>query len=97
VPDTTTGSYAYVPKLGSIPHSAEMVWLYDGTFFNVDYGPTGANRINARHDKFTKTNLLFFDGHAGNVRHCRTSGRNRKRVFPHEPVFRLSRATGLAC
>jgi prepilin-type N-terminal cleavage/methylation domain-containing protein/prepilin-type processing-associated H-X9-DG protein len=64
VPDTTTGSYAYVPKLGSIPHSAEMVWLYDGTFFNVDYGPTGANRINARHDKFTKTNLLFFDGHA---------------------------------
>lgn len=57
-------SYAFLPKLGSIRHSAEMVWLFDGTFYNIDYGPTGANRINARHENFTKTNLLFYDGHA---------------------------------
>jgi prepilin-type N-terminal cleavage/methylation domain-containing protein/prepilin-type processing-associated H-X9-DG protein len=61
LPDTTTGSFARLPKLGSIPHNAEMVWLYDGIFYDLSFN---ANRLNARHQKYTKTNLLFFDGHA---------------------------------
>jgi prepilin-type N-terminal cleavage/methylation domain-containing protein/prepilin-type processing-associated H-X9-DG protein len=61
IPDANTLSYAHLPKLGSIPHNADMVWLYDGTFFNLG---SNANRLNARHENFTKTNLLFFDGHA---------------------------------
>ena len=56
--------YAAVPKLGSIPKSAEMVFLYDGIFYNLAYDADGANRINARHTKQKQTNLLFFDGHA---------------------------------
>jgi prepilin-type N-terminal cleavage/methylation domain-containing protein/prepilin-type processing-associated H-X9-DG protein len=53
--------YAVLPKLGSIPDSAEMVFLFDGLFYDLTYN---ANRLNARHQDFTKTNLLFFDGHA---------------------------------
>jgi prepilin-type N-terminal cleavage/methylation domain-containing protein/prepilin-type processing-associated H-X9-DG protein len=60
LPDATTLSYGIQPKLGSIKHSAEMVWLYDGIFYNLSYT---ANRINARHNRASKTNLLFFDGH----------------------------------
>lgn len=61
--------YAYLPKLGSIKHNAEMVWLYDGIFYDLNYvgspaNTGGANRVNARHGKFKQTNLLFFDGHA---------------------------------
>jgi prepilin-type N-terminal cleavage/methylation domain-containing protein/prepilin-type processing-associated H-X9-DG protein len=60
IPDTTKLSYAILPKVSSIKHSAEMVFLFDGNFYDLTYS---ANRINARHNKRTKTNLLFFDGH----------------------------------
>jgi prepilin-type processing-associated H-X9-DG protein len=64
LPDVTTnpkGDYACLPKLGSIPHSSEMVWLYDGIFYDLTFN---ANRLNARHGGLRRTNLLFFDGHA---------------------------------
>ncbi|HSU65937.1 MAG TPA: type II secretion system protein [Tepidisphaeraceae bacterium] len=64
LPDASVGpngSYACLPKLGSIPHTADMVWLYDGFFYDLTFN---ANRLNARHNRFKKTNLLFFDGHA---------------------------------
>src|SRR4051812_3980070 len=60
LPDVTTGSYAIQPKVGSIKHSSEMVFIFDGNFYDLTYS---ANRINARHNKLTRTNLLFFDGH----------------------------------
>jgi len=60
LPNTTTLSYNIQPRIGAIKKSAEMVWLYDGIFYNLNYS---ANRINARHNRATKTNLLFFDGH----------------------------------
>jgi len=59
-----TGSpvnYAVLPKLSSIRHASEMVFLYDGIFYNLNYS---ANRLNARHNRQKQTNLLFFDGHA---------------------------------
>ena len=61
LPDGVTKSYAYLPKMGSIRNNAEMVWLYDGIFYDLNFN---ANRMSARHQRFTKTNLLFFDGHA---------------------------------
>jgi len=61
IPDNTTKSYAWLPKLGSIRNNADMVWLFDGIFYDLNYN---ANRLCARHQKFTRTNLLFFDGHA---------------------------------
>ncbi len=60
LPDSQKLSYAIQPKVGSIKHSAEMVFIFDGNFYDLTYS---ANRINARHNKRTKTNLLFFDGH----------------------------------
>jgi len=67
IPDATTHSYAHLPKLGSIHNNADMVWLYDGVFYDLGYvsgSAGGANRINARHQRATKTNIIFFDGHA---------------------------------
>jgi prepilin-type processing-associated H-X9-DG protein len=61
--DGSTG-YTALPKLGSIPYSSEMVFLFDGTMYDIWYN---ANRVNARHNRSTKTNLLFFDGHCESV------------------------------
>jgi len=63
LPDTTTSppKYGILPKMGSIRHAEDMVFLYDGIFYDLSYS---ADRLNARHNKNRKTNLLFFDGHA---------------------------------
>jgi len=62
LPDSSTPpNFGYQPNLGSIPHSSEMVFMYDGIFYDLNFS---ANRIDARHIGNTKTNLLFFDGHA---------------------------------
>jgi prepilin-type processing-associated H-X9-DG protein/prepilin-type N-terminal cleavage/methylation domain-containing protein len=49
-------------KMSVVRRSAEMVWLYDGTFCNIV--STNASRVQARHGGRTKTNMAFFDGHA---------------------------------
>jgi prepilin-type N-terminal cleavage/methylation domain-containing protein/prepilin-type processing-associated H-X9-DG protein len=56
--------FSIQPRLAGIPHPSEMVFIFDGNFFDLWYN---ANRINARHNGFRKTNLLFFDGHAQTV------------------------------
>jgi prepilin-type N-terminal cleavage/methylation domain-containing protein/prepilin-type processing-associated H-X9-DG protein len=56
--------FSIQPKLASIGHSSEMVFIFDGDFFDLWVNP---NRVNARHNGFRKTNLLFFDGHAQTV------------------------------
>jgi prepilin-type N-terminal cleavage/methylation domain-containing protein/prepilin-type processing-associated H-X9-DG protein len=49
-------------KMTSARHSADLVFIYDGIFCH--HASVNANRINARHQRMTKTNLGFFDGHA---------------------------------
>ena len=49
-------------KISSLHHSADLVFMYDGIFCH--HASVNANRINARHERMTKTNLGFFDGHA---------------------------------
>jgi prepilin-type processing-associated H-X9-DG protein len=56
-------------KLGSWKRSSEMVFVFDGIYLNhtadsAGVTPNRANRINARHNKRTMTNILFLDGHA---------------------------------
>lgn len=41
--------------------SADLVLFFDGTIYNLT---TNGNRINARHGRYTQTNLEFLDGHA---------------------------------
>jgi prepilin-type N-terminal cleavage/methylation domain-containing protein/prepilin-type processing-associated H-X9-DG protein len=48
-------------KLTAVHRSAEMVLMFDGIYANLM--STNANRINARHAKNTKSNILFYDGH----------------------------------
>jgi prepilin-type processing-associated H-X9-DG protein len=49
-------------KLSSLHRSSDLVFLFDGIFMNIN--STNPNRVSARHNKFTQTNLLFADGHA---------------------------------
>jgi len=61
IPEGNNTSNWTLNKVSSIPHTADMVFLFDGSFFNLSYD---SNRISARHNRFRQTNLLFFDGHA---------------------------------
>jgi prepilin-type N-terminal cleavage/methylation domain-containing protein/prepilin-type processing-associated H-X9-DG protein len=57
------GDYSdIIPKVNSVfPHPSMTVFIFDGTFMNLG---THAFRINARHNKNSRTNVLFLDGHA---------------------------------
>jgi prepilin-type N-terminal cleavage/methylation domain-containing protein/prepilin-type processing-associated H-X9-DG protein len=55
-----------IPKITEVRKSSEVVFLFDGIAINVQN--QNANRLNARHNKQTATNLLFFDGHADTYR-----------------------------
>ena len=85
LPDTTSPGglgYNILPRMGSINHSAEMVFLYDGIFYDLDYS---ADRLNARHGKNRKTNLLFFDGHAMTVETASLPGGGGDANTPSDP------------
>jgi len=48
-------------KTSRVRNASEMVMLFDGILFHLNSRP---NRLNARHNNKTVTNLLFHDGHA---------------------------------
>jgi prepilin-type N-terminal cleavage/methylation domain-containing protein/prepilin-type processing-associated H-X9-DG protein len=52
-------------KITAVRDPSDTVFLYDGVGSNEMI--VNANRINARHAKGTRTNILFFDGHAESV------------------------------
>jgi prepilin-type N-terminal cleavage/methylation domain-containing protein/prepilin-type processing-associated H-X9-DG protein len=54
-------------KMSHVRRSSETVFLFDG-ILGLNFQRTNANRLNARHNKQTMTNLLFFDGHAETFR-----------------------------
>ena len=58
----TTTHQIHFNKMNSVRRSADMVWYFDGVYFNID--GNGPCRVSARHNQKTKTNLAFFDGHA---------------------------------
>jgi prepilin-type N-terminal cleavage/methylation domain-containing protein/prepilin-type processing-associated H-X9-DG protein len=58
---TTINTSPNTTKLTQIRNASQTVFLFDGVSFNLHTRP---NRLNARHNKHTITNLLFFDGHA---------------------------------
>jgi prepilin-type N-terminal cleavage/methylation domain-containing protein len=51
-------------KLSKIKKSSQTVFVLDGVQWNFAVNP---NRINARHDKQTKTNVVFYDAHAESI------------------------------
>ena len=61
LPDDANRTDYTLPRVSQIPRSAEMVFMFDGTFFNLYWD---ADRLSARHLNYSATNLLFFDGHA---------------------------------
>ena len=58
---TTIQTAPPTAKLSQIRRTAETVFLFDGVSFNLHGRP---NRLNARHNKESVTNILFYDGHA---------------------------------
>ena len=61
-PTTPANPPKPIPKITDVRKSSEVVFLFDGISINLQ--STNANRLNARHNKQTATNILFFDGHA---------------------------------
>jgi prepilin-type N-terminal cleavage/methylation domain-containing protein/prepilin-type processing-associated H-X9-DG protein len=61
-PTTPSNPPKPIPKITDVRKSSEVVFLFDGISLNLQ--STNANRLNARHNKQTATNILFFDGHA---------------------------------
>jgi prepilin-type processing-associated H-X9-DG protein len=53
------GLFRRLHKFTDFKQSASMVMVYDGVYLHN----TAPNRINARHNKYTVTNVLFADGH----------------------------------
>jgi prepilin-type processing-associated H-X9-DG protein/prepilin-type N-terminal cleavage/methylation domain-containing protein len=49
-------------KMNNVRRAADMVWFFDGVYYNII--STNPSRITARHSSRTKTNIVFFDGHA---------------------------------
>lgn len=56
-----------LPQMSKIRQASRMVFVLDGyttTFFAWNSTTKDVERIDARHERRTKTNILFFDGHA---------------------------------
>jgi prepilin-type processing-associated H-X9-DG protein len=64
LPDDNNRTDFTLTKISQIKRPADTVFVFDGTFLNIYYE---ADRISARHNRRTYTNLLFFDGHARSV------------------------------
>ena len=64
LPDDAQKTNNQLPKISQIKRTSDTVFLFDGTFLNLQYE---ADRLAARHSRNTTTNLLFFDGSARNV------------------------------
>ena len=60
-PDNATSNWNCVPRYNKIRKAAQVVAVFDGC---SQVNPYNNWRINARHGFMTKTNLLFWDGHA---------------------------------
>jgi prepilin-type processing-associated H-X9-DG protein/prepilin-type N-terminal cleavage/methylation domain-containing protein len=67
IPFTPQGGSApmtELTKVTQIKKSGETILVFDGRMWNADVNP---NRINARHNNRTTTNVLFVDGHVENL------------------------------
>lgn len=53
-----------LPRLREMHDPSRMVFLFDGVFMNLHREP---DRLQARHGRRDRTNLLFFDGHSESV------------------------------
>ncbi len=61
--DSDTNPVTPLAKVTQIKDTSRMVCAFDG-IATVNVQSVNANRLNARHKKFSVTNILFFDGHA---------------------------------
>jgi prepilin-type processing-associated H-X9-DG protein/prepilin-type N-terminal cleavage/methylation domain-containing protein len=71
LPDDANQTDHTLTKVSQIKRSADTVFLFDGTFLNLYYE---ADRLSARHNGRSFTNILFFDGHVATVRTAELPG-----------------------
>ena len=64
--DSDTNPVTPLAKITQIKDTSRMVCAFDG-IATVNVQSVNANRLNARHKKFSVTNILFFDGHADSL------------------------------
>jgi prepilin-type N-terminal cleavage/methylation domain-containing protein/prepilin-type processing-associated H-X9-DG protein len=66
VPPDLAGVQQIWRKIASLPTTSQLVMLFDGVAGN--HMTVNANRVNARHQRQTITNILFFDGHCESLK-----------------------------
>ena len=54
-------------RITEIRKPSQLVFLFDG-LLGLNYSASNANRINARHERQSVTNVAFFDGHVAWLR-----------------------------
>ncbi len=64
--DSDTNPVTPLTKINQIKDNSRMVAAYDGVG-TVNIQSVNANRLNARHKRYSITNILFFDGHADSI------------------------------
>jgi prepilin-type N-terminal cleavage/methylation domain-containing protein/prepilin-type processing-associated H-X9-DG protein len=77
----------HMRKMSQVRRAAETVFMYDGVYENVFSYP---NRVNARHNRLTVTNMSFFDGHAQSFQTKDLPGGMRITPATDTSVFKLS-------
>jgi prepilin-type N-terminal cleavage/methylation domain-containing protein/prepilin-type processing-associated H-X9-DG protein len=78
------------PKMGGLKNPAELVFGFDG--IGANHMGVNANRVNARHERRTITNILFFDGHAEAVPTANLPGGANDANQPSGATFTFSSA-----
>jgi len=63
----TSGGALRGVRQSRIHRASDVVFLFDG-ILGLNYYTNNANRINARHNRSSVTNILMFDGHAESLR-----------------------------
>ena len=66
-PDSASASmFTLWPKMSVIRYPSDLVMMFDG--IGANHMAANANRVNARHEGRSITNVLFFDGHAESLK-----------------------------
>lgn len=62
---STTANYFPLTRANKVRNSAQVAYIFDGTYFDPGRSDAATFRINGRHGKnHMTTNILFYDGHA---------------------------------
>jgi prepilin-type N-terminal cleavage/methylation domain-containing protein/prepilin-type processing-associated H-X9-DG protein len=86
IPDENAAEPQRLHKLSQFKQASNLVLVYDG----VNFHNQQQAMVNARHNKKTRTNLLYADGHSESVATSDIANLNESRLNPNGQLKRFS-------